>query len=149
MSGGFAFESSRFSILVTDPKKMKYEVTVAGYQSEAAKKTVSIIINGQAAQSKTVDIPPCGRARLEFTGIDASFGLNRGEVRIDSGDSLSADDRYLIAFDRVEPRKVLFAHDSRQARALTYLRAALESAGDTPFSLEPMSCESTSGASPA
>ena len=100
-------------------------------------------------QSKQVDIPPFGRARVEFTGFDASFGLNRGEVKIEGGDALPADDRFLFGFDRVEPRKVLFAHDSRQARALTYVRPALEAGGDTPFTIEPMSCETTGGVVPA
>ncbi len=145
----FAVENVRAPGVLTDPKKVRFEATVAGYQTEAAKKTVSIVINGQTVQSKQVDIQPFGRARVEFTGIDASYGLNRGEVRIDGGDPLPADDRFLIGFERVEPRKVLFAHDSRQARALTYLRAALESAGDSPFTIEPMSCETTSGVTPS
>jgi hypothetical protein len=148
-SKNFALENVRAPGILTDPKKVRFEATVAGYQTEAAKKTVSFVINGQTLQSKQVDIPPFGRARVEFTGIDASFGLNRGEVRIDGGDANAADDRFLIGFDRVEPRKVLFAHDSRQARALTYLRAALESAGDTPFTIEAMSCETTSGVAPS
>jgi hypothetical protein len=145
----FALENVRAPGILTDPKKVRFEATVAGYQTEAAKKTVSFVINGQTLQSKQVDVPPFGRARVEFTGVDASFGLNRGEVRIDGGDANPADDRFLIGFDRVEPRKVLFAHDSRQARALTYLRAALESAGDTPFTIEAMSCETTSGVTPS
>jgi hypothetical protein len=135
--------------VLTDPKKVRIEATVAGYQTEAAKKTVSLVVNGQTLQSKTVDNPPFGRARVEFAGFDASFGLNRGEVKIDGNDALPADDRFLIGFERVEPRKVLFAHDSRQARALTYVRAALEAAGDTPFTVEPMSCETTGGAAPS
>jgi hypothetical protein len=145
----FAVENVRMPGVLTDPKKVRVEATVAGYQTQAAKKTVSLVVNGQTLQSKQVDLPPFGRARVEFPGFDASFGLNRGEVRIDSSDALPADDRFLIGFDRVEPRKVLFAHDSRQARAITYVRAALEAAGDTPFTLEPMSCESTGGAAPS
>ncbi len=145
----FAVETVRAPGILTDPKKIRFEATVAGYQTEAAKKTVSMVINGQTVQTKHVDITPFGRARVEFTGIDASFGLNRGEVRIDGGDPLAADDRYLFGFVRVEPRKILFAHDSRQARALTYLRAALESGGDTPFTIEAMSCETTSGVTPS
>jgi hypothetical protein len=145
----FAVESLRAPGVLTDPKKVRFEVTVAGYQTEAAKKNVSFVINGQTLQSKQVDIPPFGRARVEFTGVDASYGLNRGEIRIDRGDPMPADDRLLFGFDRVEQRKVLFAHDSRQARAITYLRAALESAGDMPFALEPMNCETTGGVDPS
>ena len=148
-TANFAVENVRVPGVMTDPKKIRLEATVAGYQTEAAKKTVSLTINGQIVQSKQVDLPPFGRARVEFSGFDASFGLNRGEVKIDGGDALAADDRYRFGFERVEPRKVLFAHDSRQARALTYVRAALEAGGDSPFAVEPMSCESTSGAAPA
>jgi len=145
----FAVENVRMPGILTDPRKVRIEATVAGYQTQGATKTASLVVNGQTVQSKTVEIAPFGRARVEFSGFDASFGLNRGEVKIDGGDALPADDRFLIGFERVEPRKVLFAHDSRQARALTYVRAALEAAGDTPFTLEPMGCETTSGASPA
>jgi hypothetical protein len=145
----FSVENVRMPGVLTDPKKVRIEATVAGYQTEAAKKTVSLTVNGQTLQTKTVDIPPFGRARVEFAGFDASFGLNRGEVKIDGNDVLAADDRFLIGFERVEPRKVLFAHDSRQARALTYVRAALEAAGDTPFTVEAMSCETTGGAVPS
>jgi hypothetical protein len=145
----FAVENVRAPGVVTDPKKVRFEVTVAAYQTaEPVKKTVSMLINGQTVQTKEVSIPAFGRGRLEFTGIDASFGLNKGEVRIDGGDALPADDKFYFGFERVEPRKVLVAHDSRQARSLTYLRAALESAGDTPFTIDAMSCETTSGVDP-
>ncbi|MBS1834871.1 MAG: BatA and WFA domain-containing protein, partial [Acidobacteria bacterium] len=145
----FAVENVRAPGVVTDPKKVRFEVTVAAYQTaEPAKKTVSILMNGQTVQTKEVTIPAFGRGRVEFTGLDASFGLNKGEVRIDGGDALPADDKFYFGFDRVEPRKVLVAHDSRQARSLTYLRAALESAGDTPFTIDAMSCETTAGVDP-
>ncbi|BDC51947.1 hypothetical protein F183_A42620 [Bryobacterales bacterium F-183] len=146
----FAVENVRAPGVVTDPKKVRFEATIASYQTtEPTKKTVTMMINGQTVQTKEVTIPAFGRGRVEFTGLDASFGLNKGEVRIDSGDVLAADDKFYFGFERVEPRKVLVAHDSRQARSLTYLKAALESAGDTPFTIESMSCETTAGVDPS
>ena len=34
--------------------------------------------------SKSVDVPASGRATVEFLPADLPFGLNRGEIRIDS-----------------------------------------------------------------
>ena len=51
-------------------------------------RTVSLILNGKTVQTKTVDVPANGRAQVEFLGLDASYGFNKCEVRIDSADAL-------------------------------------------------------------
>ena len=51
-------------------------------------------MNGREIDSKSVDVPAGGRATVEFPSVDLPFGLNRGEVRIDSGDNLPDDDRF-------------------------------------------------------
>jgi hypothetical protein len=134
---------------VTDPKKVRLAATVRGYETEAAKKNVTLLVNNKVVQTKPVDIPANGRARVEFVGLDASYGLNKGEVKIEGGDSLDADNHFYFGFERSEPRKILFAHDSRQARALTYYKAALDAAGDTPFTVEAVPCDLTAGQAPS
>jgi len=134
---------------VTDPKKVRLAATIRGYETEAAKKNVTLSVNGKVIQTKPVEIPANGRARIEFVGLDASFGLNKGEVKIDAQDSLEADNHFNFGFERSEPRKILFAHDSRQSRALTYYKPALEAAGDTPFTVEAVPCELTTGQAPS
>lgn len=134
---------------VTDPKKVRLAATIRGYETDAAKKNVTLSVNGKLVQTKTVEIPPNGRTRVEFVGLDASFGLNRGTVTIDGSDSLEADNHFNFGFERSEPRKVLFVHDARQARALTYYKAALDAAGDSPFTAEAVSCDLAAGQTPS
>ena len=134
---------------VTDPKKVRLAATIRGYETDAAKKNVTLSVNGKVVQTKTVEIPANGRTRVELVGLDASYGLNRGTVTIEGSDSLEADNHFNFGFERSEPRKILFAHDPRQARALTYYKAGLDAAGDSPFTVEAVPCELTAGQAPA
>jgi hypothetical protein len=134
---------------VTDPKKVVVAAMIRGYETDAGKKSVILSVNGKTLQTKTVDVPANGRARVEFVGLDASYGLNRGEVKIDGADSLDADNHFNFGFERSEPRKILFAYDAREARAVTYYKAALEAAGDSPFSTEAVPCDLIAGQTPS
>ena len=106
--------------------KVRVQATVAGFGTERASRRVTLMLNGREVDSKTVEVPPNGRATAEFLNLEPPYGLNKGEVRIDSGDSFQADDRYLYSIDRSEPRNVLFVHSDRDERALLYFRTALE-----------------------
>jgi hypothetical protein len=121
---------------VYDPKRVRIQATVAGFAAPATKRTVSLFLNGKSVQTKTVDIGENGRAQVEFLGLDAPYGASRGEVRIDSADTLPADDQYPFAVERTDPRKVLFVDDGRRPRALLYYRAALDATPDAAFQLE-------------
>jgi hypothetical protein len=83
---------------------------------------------------------------VEFLGLDAPYGFSKGEVRIDGGDALPGDDRYLFSVERADPRKVLFVDDGRHPRAELYFRDALDSAGDGAFTLESQRPESAAAA---
>ena len=121
---------------VYDPKRVKLQAVVAGFGTPAAKRTVTLVLNGRELQSKSVDVPENGRAQVEFLGLDAPYGFSKGEVRIDSADSLPADDRYFFSVERADPRKVLFVDDGRRPRAELYFRSALDSTGDGGFLME-------------
>lgn len=142
-------ESVRAPGILTDPKRARLEVTLSGFGTNKATKDVTLSVNGRALETKKAEIPENGRARVEFTSLDGSFGLNRGEVRINGGDDLPNDDVFRFAFERVEARKVLFAHDTRQSRAITFLRAAIDAVGDAPFVLETTNCEVAGGTDPS
>jgi len=77
-----------------DPKRVKVQATVTGFGTPAAKRTVTLLLNGRELQGKSVDVPENGRAQVEFLGLDAPYGFSKGEVRIDSADSLATDDHY-------------------------------------------------------
>ncbi len=121
---------------VFDPKKVRIQATIAGHDTPAAKRTASLILNGKTVQSKPVDLAENGRAQVEFLGLDASYGFNRCEVRIDSADALAADDRFLFSMERTDPKKILFVDEGRRPRAQLYYRAAIDAWTDAPFVLD-------------
>lgn len=122
---------------IYDPKRFRIQATVAGFDTPAATRTVSLILNGKTAQTKTVNVPPNGRAQVEFLGLDASYGFNHCEVRIDSADALAADDHFQFSVERTDPKKVLFVDDGRRPNGQLYFRTALVDASkDAAFTLE-------------
>ena len=131
---------------VYDPKRVRVQTTVAGFASPASKRTVSLVLNGKTAQTKTVDVPANGRASVEFLGLDASYGFNRGEVRIDSADALSADDRFVFSVERADPKKILFVDDGRRPKGQYYFKTALNSNTDAAFTLDTQRPEAAASA---
>ena len=134
---------------VSDASKARVQATVAGFGTPAARRTVSLVLNGKVASSKTVDVPENGRASVEFIGLDAAYGLNRGEVRIDSADPLAEDDHFFFGVERSDPKKVLFVHEARQDRAVLYVRNAMEASPDAAFNLEPVTTEQMGNVDPS
>ncbi|HSP68024.1 MAG TPA: BatA domain-containing protein [Bryobacteraceae bacterium] len=124
---------------VYDPKRARISATVAGFSAPAATRTVTLLMNGKTIQSKSVNVPENGRGTAEFTGLDAaSYGFNKCEIRIDSSDSLPADDRYAFSVERTDPKKVAFVDDGRRPQALEFFRAALNATEDSAYQLEPL-----------
>ncbi len=111
----------------------RVQVTVRGFGTGAATRKVSVLLDGKSVAAREVAVPENGAAAAEFDLREIPYGLNRGEVRVEPGDSLSSDDRYYFAIDRAEPHPVLYAGDRRGA---LYFRAALESAPGAPFRVQ-------------
>ncbi len=127
---------------VFDPKKSRVLVTVAGFGTEAALRKVTLMLNGKTLETKSVQVPASGRADVEFPTLDASYGLNRGEVRIDGADSFPNDDHFYFSVERSDPRPALFIHASRDTTLSgTYFKTAMESAREAAFNLETVSVE--------
>src|SRR5579862_960566 len=124
---------------VWDPKKSRVQAVIAGYDTPEAKRTVSLVVAGKTVATTTVDVPANGRATAEFDSLDVPYGLTRCEVRIDSADSLPADDSSLFAVERSDPQRVLFVHDAGDSRSPLYFRSALSSAADAAFALDAVS----------
>jgi hypothetical protein len=119
-----------------DPKKVRIQATVMASGGAAGRRRVALLLNGREVVSKSVDISANGRATAEFIGLDAPYGMNRGEIRIDSGDAFSGDDHFYFSVERSDPRPVLFVHTARDGRDLLYYRMAIESARDAAFTLQ-------------
>lgn len=122
---------------VYDPKRVRISATITGFSAPAATRTVTLLMNGKTIQSKSVMVPENGRGSAEFQGLEqASYGFNRCEIRIDSGDSLAADDRYAFSVERTDPKKVLFVDEGTRPNAQQFFRAALNATDDSAFQLE-------------
>lgn len=121
---------------VWDPKKASVRAVVAGYHTPAASRAVSLVVNGRVIATRDVQVPANGRATAEFTNLDVPYGLSRCEVRIDSADSLPADDVALFGVQRSDPERVLFVHEPNDTRSPFYFGTALEAATEAAFRLE-------------
>jgi len=119
-----------------DAKPVRVQAVIAGYNTPAAQRTASLVVNDKTIASKTVAIPANGRAIVEFPALEAPYGFNRCEVRIDSADALPADDVRRFAVERADPQKALLIHNYGDARSPLYFGAALSAAAQSAFTLE-------------
>lgn len=134
-------ESVRAPGRVWDTKKARVDATIAGYQTPAATRAVSLFVNGRKIASQNVDVPAEGRANVEFQSLDVPYGFSRCEVRIDGADALPADDSYLFTVERSDPRPVLLVHEAGDARSPVYFGSALGSTAESSFSFESLTVD--------
>jgi hypothetical protein len=140
----WAVESVHAPSQVWDPKKAHVEVVLAGYHTPAAARTASLVVNGKVIDSRKVDVPAGGRATVEFQSLNVPYGWSRCEVRIDSADSLAADDDYLFAVERSDPQPVLFVHEATDSRSPLFFGGALASAAEASFTLDSVTVDHVS-----
>jgi hypothetical protein len=126
---------------IYDPKKVRVQAVVAGSNTPATKRAVSLALDGKVLESKSVDVPANGRVSVEFLSLDSPHGFHKGEIRIEPGDSLHEDDRFDFAIERTDPHPVLFLHPAGQDRDELYYRSALESVSEAGFNFEPLAVE--------
>jgi hypothetical protein len=134
---------------VYDAKKQRVLVTVAGFGTEKAMRTVTLALNGRTVETKSVEVPESGLATVEFLSLDVPYGRNKGEVKIDSADSLPADDTFFFSVEREDPRHALFVEDADNSRSLLYFRAALEASGQAAFQVDSATVEQTANLNPS
>ncbi len=126
---------------VWDPKKAHVQAVIAGYQTPAATRSVSLVINGKTVATNTIQIPAGGRATVTFPSLDVPYGFSRCSVKIDSADALPADDESLFAVERSDPERVLFVHEPGDRRSPLYFNAALAAAAQSAFTLQTVAVE--------
>jgi hypothetical protein len=134
---------------IKDPKKSRVMAVIAGFNTPAATKTVSLVVNGHAIASKRVDVPANGRATVEFAPIDVGYGFNRCEVRVDAGDAFPVDDASVFAVRRADPAKVLLVRGGMDARSDLYYGAALAAAAQSSFVMQAASAPATTDLDPS
>jgi hypothetical protein len=145
----FAVENVVAPRRVYDNRKSRVLVTVAGFGTKKASRSVSLILNGRVTETKQVEVPENGRVPVEFLSLDVPYGRNKGEVRIDSGDTLPADDVFYFSVERSDPRHALFVQETAGSRALLYFKEALEASGQSAFELDPATVDQTTNLAPA
>lgn len=145
MQPNWAVESVHAPSQVWDPKKAHVQAVIAGYHTQATSRTASLVVNGKVVDSHKVDVPASGRSTVDFQTLSVPYGFSRCEVRIDSADSLPADDSYLFAVERSDPQPVLFVHDSSDSRSPLFFGGALASAEEAAFTLDSVAAERLSG----
>ncbi len=127
----------------------RIQATIAGYGTEPATKTVSLVMNGKVHESRRVEIPANGRGAVEFTISDAPRGWSRLEIRLDDGDEYAPDDRYRFAMERHELSRILFLHESRDTRSPLYFRTALEACTEALFAVDVRTVQQAGNVNPA
>jgi Aerotolerance regulator N-terminal/von Willebrand factor type A domain len=134
----FAVENVIAPRRVYEGKKNRVLATVTGFATKKATRTVALVLNGRVVESKQVEVPESGRAAVEFLSLEVPYGRNKGEVRIDSADTLPADDVFYFSVERADPRKALFVQEAPGSRGLLYFKAALDAAGQSAFEVDPV-----------
>jgi hypothetical protein len=119
-----------------DTKPIRVQAVVAGYDTPAAQRIASLVVNGKTAATKTVNVPANGRATVEFPALEVPYGFSRCEVKIDSADALPADDLRRFAIQRSDPQKALLVRNYGDNRSPLYIGAALSAAAQSAFTLE-------------
>ena len=145
----WAVESVQAPRTIGDPKLTKILVTITGYETMAAKKPVSLWLNGRQQAAKLATVAANGRMNVEFQGLEAPYGWSRGEVRLEGGDALAADDVFRFAIERADSRRILFVRDARQARSAFYFKSALEATGTSNFAVDELTPDQTGGVDPS
>ena len=132
-----------------DPKRSRVRAVIAGFSTAAVSKIVTLVINGKAIATRKIEVPANGRASVEFAPLEVGYGFNRCEIRIDSNDTLPADDSAVFSVRRSDPERVLFVHNSADSRSPVYFGAALQAAAHASFVLQSMSVEQVQDLDPA
>jgi hypothetical protein len=132
-----------------DPHRSRVRAIVAGFDTPAASKSVSLVVNGKIIATRKLEVPANGRATVEFAPLDVNYGFNRCEVRIEGGDAFPADDATVFAVRRSDPQRVLFVHASGDTRSPVYFGSALKAAANSSFVLQSVSQEETTNLDPS
>jgi len=148
-AGNWAVESVRAPRRVYTSGKVRVQATVAGFGAERATRHASLVLNGRVIETRPVEAPANGRGTVEFPSLEVPYGMNRGEVRIDSADALHEDDTCYFAIERAEPRRTLFVHEASNTRGLLYFRAALESPSEAAFQIDSATVEQSANLQPS
>ena len=120
--------------------------TIAGWNTPAANRRVSLLLDGRELAAKEIAVGASGRAAVEFSDFAVPYGWHKGEIRMEPGDGLRQDDAFSFSIEREDSRKVLFLYAStRNGRGGFYYKAALESGTDAGLEVEALPIANAGG----
>ena len=132
----WAIESVKGSLRLIGEEKPRLEVTVAGFAAAAARKTVTLEINGQKVGAESQEVPAMGRASFLFEGFDAPEGFSKARLTLSPADELPEDDVRLIALDNSDPDPILFVTNDRRRRDALYYESAMNASKGAVFQVK-------------
>jgi hypothetical protein len=132
-----------------DAKPVHVQAVIAGYGTPAARRNVTLVVNGKATATKSVQVPANGRATADFPALEVPYGFSRCEVKIDAADGFPADDLRRFAVERSDPQKVLLIHNYGDSRSPLYVGAALSAAAQSAFTLESINANEAADRQPS
>jgi hypothetical protein len=134
---------------VYDGTKQRVLATIAGFGTPKSTRNVSLLLNDRVIETKPVEIPESGRASVEFLSLEVPYGRNKGAIKLDSADPLTADDTFYFSVERADPRHALFVHEADNSRGLLYFKDALEAAGQSAFAIDSATPDQVANVAPA
>ena len=132
-----------------DPKRSRVQAVIAGFNTPAETKSVSLVVNGKTISTRKVLVPAAGRVPVEFVPLDVGYGLNRCEVRIEGGDAFPTDDASVFAVRRSDPDRVLLVHALGDTRSPVYFGSALSAAAQGSFVMQSVAAEQATDLDPS
>jgi hypothetical protein len=132
-----------------DPKRSRVQAVIAGFNTPAETKSVSLVVNGKTISTRKVLVPAAGRATVEFVPLDVGYGFNRCEVRIEGGDAFPTDDASVFAVRRSDPDRVLLVHALGDTRSPVYFGSALSAAAQGSFVMQSVAAEQATDLDPS
>ncbi len=126
---------------VYDQKSTRLTATVAGWQTPAATRTVSLVLDGKTIASKQVEVPANGTSEVQFTAFEVPYGSHRGEVRITPADALPQDDIFPFSVSRSDPSRALFLYAGNRPQEAFYYKSAMDAVPDSGLIVQPLSLE--------
>lgn len=132
-----------------DTKRSRVQAVIAGFNTPAVEKTVSLVVNNKVIASRKIMVSANGRASVEFAPLDIGYGFNHCSVKIEGSDAFPPDDASVFVVRRADPERVLFVHAANEARSQLYFGAALAAASQNSFLLQSVTAEQTRDLDPS
>jgi hypothetical protein len=97
---------------------------------------VEFLLNDRTVEKREIKIPARDAATVEFTGFNLNEGVNRGLIQIE-GDNFAFDNKFYFTLRRAAQLKALAIETATRGRSESfYLRNALTTGENLPFSLD-------------